>query len=175
RLYRNRRQHRPGPAAGDDAARGRAAHGAADLHRRHPCRRQRRPASAGPSGAARSAVGRLMRAALIQLTVTDDPAANLEATQAFTRQAVEGGAGFVLTPEMTNCLSSSRDHQRAIFRREEGDETLAGLRRTAKEHGIWLLVGSLGLLTQDEDGRFANRSFLIAPDGNIAARYDKIH
>ncbi len=116
-----------------------------------------------------------MRAALIQLTVTDDPAANLEATQAFIRQAVEGGAGFVLTPEMTNCLSSSRDHQRAIFRSEETDETLSALRRTAKEHGIWLLIGSLGLLTQDEDGRFANRSFLIAPDGTIAARYDKIH
>jgi predicted amidohydrolase len=30
-------------------------------------------------------------------------------------------------------------------------------------------------LTQDADGRFANRSFLIAPDGAIAARYDKIH
>ena len=116
-----------------------------------------------------------MRAALIQLTVTDDPAANLAATECFIRQAVQGGAGFVLTPEMTNCLSSSRDHQRAIFRSEEGDETLAGLRRAAKEHGIWLLIGSLGLLTQDEDGRFANRSFLIAPDGNIAARYDKIH
>ena len=116
-----------------------------------------------------------MRAALIQLTVTDDPAANLAATECFIRQAVQGGAGFVLTPEMTNCLSSSRDHQRAIFRSEEGDETLAGLRRAAKEHGIWLLIGSLGLLTQDEDGRFANRSFLIAPDGTIAARFDKIH
>ena len=116
-----------------------------------------------------------MRAALIQLSVTDDPVANLAATQGFIRQAVEGGAGFVLTPEMTNCLSSSRDHQRAIFRHEGEDGTLAALRDTAREHGIWLLIGSLGLLTQDGDGRFANRSFLIAPDGNIAARYDKIH
>ncbi len=104
-----------------------------------------------------------MRAALIQLTVTDDPVANLAAVQGFIRQAVQGGAGFVLTPEMTNCLSSSRDHQRAIFRSEDQDETLAALRRTAQEHGIWLLIGSLGLLTQDGDGRFANRSFLIAP------------
>ena len=116
-----------------------------------------------------------MRAALIQLTVTDDPAANLAVTLGLIRQAVQAGAGFVLTPEMTNCLSSSRDHQRAIFRSEDRDETLAALRRTAQEHGIWLLIGSLGLSTQDEDGRFANRSFLIAPDGTIAARYDKIH
>jgi predicted amidohydrolase len=58
---------------------------------------------------------------------------------------------------------------------EETDPTLAALRDAAAKHGIWLLIGSLGLLTQDEDGRFANRSFLIAPDGGVAARYDKIH
>ncbi len=116
-----------------------------------------------------------MRAGLIQLTVTDDPVANLAATRGLIAQAVAGGAGFILTPEMTNCLSSSRDHQRAIFRSETDDETLAALRDTARQAGIWLLIGSLGLLTQDADGRFANRSFLIAPDGSIAARYDKIH
>jgi predicted amidohydrolase len=116
-----------------------------------------------------------MRAALIQLTVTDDPAANLAATLALVDRAVAGGAGFVLTPEMTNGLSSSRDHQRAVFRPEETDETLAALRQAAARAGVWLLIGSLGLLTQDADGRFANRSFLIAPDGAIAARYDKIH
>jgi predicted amidohydrolase len=116
-----------------------------------------------------------MRTALIQLNVTDDPAANLAATLAHVQTAVEGGAGFVLTPEMTNCLSSSREHQRRVFRPEDQDETLAALRQAAAKAGIWLLIGSLGLATTDPDGRFANRSFLIAPDGAIAARYDKIH
>lgn len=116
-----------------------------------------------------------MRAALVQLTVTDDPAANLRDTLAHVRAAAAGGAGFVLTPEMTNALSSSRDHQRRIFHPEDSDPTLAALRDAAAEAGIWLLIGSLGLLTGDADGRFANRSFLIAPDGRIAARYDKIH
>ena len=116
-----------------------------------------------------------MRAGLVQLTVTDDPAANLPETLALVRQAVAGGAGFVLTPELTNGLSSSRAHQRSVFRHEEEDQTLAALRNQAREAGIWLLIGSLGLLTHDADARFANRSFLIAPDGSIAARYDKIH
>lgn len=116
-----------------------------------------------------------MRAALLQLNVSDDPAANLAATLALVDQAVAGGAGFVLTPEMTNGLSSSRDHQRAVYRSEDQDETLAALRAAAAKAGIWLLIGSLGLTTTDADGRFANRSFLIAPDGTIAARYDKIH
>ena len=77
-----------------------------------------------------------MRAALIQLTVTDDPAANLTATLDHVKAAVAGGAGFVLTPEMTNGLSSSRDHQRAVFRPEARDETLAALRAVAAEAGI---------------------------------------
>ena len=116
-----------------------------------------------------------MRAALIQLSVTNDPAANLPVTVGFIRQAVAAGAGFVLTPELTNGLSSSRAHQRSVFRHEDDDPTLAALRAEAKAAGIWLLIGSLGLLTHDADGRFANRSFLIGPDGNVVARYDKIH
>lgn len=116
-----------------------------------------------------------MRIGLVQLTVSDDPAANLPVTVGYIREAAAKGADFVLTPELTNGLSSSRAHQRSVFRHEEDDETLAAMRNEAKSAGIWLLVGSLGLLTHDADGRFANRSFLIAPDGRIVARYDKIH
>lgn len=116
-----------------------------------------------------------MRAGLVQLTVTDDPEVNLPVTLGLVRQAAAAGAGFVLTPELTNGLSSSRARQRERFRKEEADQTLAALREQAQASGIWLLVGSLGLLTDDPDGRFANRSLLIGPDGAIAARYDKIH
>ncbi|WP_426032425.1 carbon-nitrogen hydrolase family protein [Cypionkella sp. TWP1-2-1b2] len=116
-----------------------------------------------------------MRAGLVQLTVGDDPVANLAVTQARIAESVAGGAGFVLTPECTNLLSSSRTHQRAVMRHEDQDETLAALRDQAAKAGIWLLIGSLGVLTHDADGRFANRSFLITPTGDIAARYDKIH
>lgn len=117
----------------------------------------------------------MIRAALVQLTVSDDPAANLAVTQSRIAQAAAGGATFVLTPECTNILSSNRAHQRAVLRQETGDPTLAALRAQAAELGIWLLIGSLGVLTSDADGRFANRSLLIGPDGAVAARYDKIH
>ena len=119
--------------------------------------------------------GEPLRVGLCQLTVSDDPAANLPVTRAAIDRAVSGGAGFVLTPEVTNCLSSSRRRQAEVLCPEASDPTLAGLRDTAARHGIWLLIGSLALKTGDPDGRFANRSFLIAPDGAIAARYDKIH
>ena len=116
-----------------------------------------------------------MRIALIQLTVTDDPVANLAATLGFVRQAHAEGAEFILTPECTNGLWSNRAAQKALLRLEEDDATLAALRDEAGKLGVWLLIGSIALLTGDEDGRFANRSFLIRPDASIAARYDKIH
>lgn len=116
-----------------------------------------------------------MRIALIQLTVTDDPVANLAATLGFVRQAHAEGAEFILTPECTNGLWSNRAAQKALLRLEEDDATLAALRDEAGRLGVWLLIGSLALLTGDADGRFANRSFLIRPDASIAARYDKIH
>lgn len=116
-----------------------------------------------------------MRAGLVQLTVGDDPAANLPVTIDHIRRAVAGGAGFVLTPECTNALSGNRAHQHAVLRHEGEDATLAALRDEAARAGIWLLIGSIGVLTHDADGRFANRSFLISPTGEITARYDKIH
>lgn len=116
-----------------------------------------------------------MKTALLQLNVSDDPLANLAVTRDMLADAAGQGAQFVLTPEVTNCISMSRDHQRAVLHLEADDPTLAALRADAAALGIWLLIGSLGLKTEDADGRFANRSFLIGPQGEIAARYDKIH
>ena len=116
-----------------------------------------------------------MRTALLQMTSTDIPAENLETVKAMMAEAVRGGAGFVLTPEVTNCLSGSRTHQTGVLCHEEDDPTLAALRDEAAKHGIWLLLGSLGIKTHDNDGRFANRQFLISPQGESKARYDKIH
>jgi len=116
-----------------------------------------------------------MKAALCQLNVSDDPTANLAVTRGMIRDAAAQGAAFVLTPEVTNCISTSREHQRDVLQPEAEDRTLAALRDDARALGIWLLIGSLGLKTQDADGRFANRSFVIDPQGEIAARYDKIH
>lgn len=116
-----------------------------------------------------------MRAALIQLTSGDDPIANLPVTRDYVRKAAGAGAAFVLTPEVTNCVSASRALQSEVLTHEAEDPTLRELRADAAELGIWLLIGSLALKTDDPDGRFANRSFLVSPEGSIAARYDKIH
>ena len=116
-----------------------------------------------------------MKVALVQLSSTDDPEENLRTTIALTGEAAGRGAGFVLTPEVTNCLSSDRALQNSVLREEKDDMTLARLGLLAGEHKIWLLIGSLALKSGAPDGRFVNRSFLISPSGAIVARYDKMH
>lgn len=116
-----------------------------------------------------------MRAGLVQLCVGDTPADNVAPVRAAVRQAVAQGSQFIATPEVTNCVSLSRAHQRAVLSDEAGDPVLAMLRDEAARAGVWLLAGSIVVKTDDSEGRFANRSILIDPAGEIAARYDKIH
>ena len=115
-------------------------------------------------------------AGLVQLCVSDDPARNLPETRALIREAAARGAGLVLTPEATNILGADRPTLDRLTHPENEDPTLAALQSEARDLGIWLLIGSLSLKTGDPgDPRLANRSFLLAPDGTIRARYDKLH
>lgn len=116
-----------------------------------------------------------MRVGLVQLNSSDDPVANLAQTERLVREAVSGGAQFVLTPEMTNILCFDRSWSTLTVHAQDVDPTLARLREVAMECKIWLLIGSLAIKVGEENGRFANRSFLIGPNGSIVAHYDKIH
>ncbi|KEP68680.1 amidohydrolase [Thioclava dalianensis] len=115
-----------------------------------------------------------MKAALVQLSSTDDPVKNLPVTLDFIREAAAAGAQFIATPECTNLISSDRAYQRTVLHHEHTDPTLAAIRAEAEKLGVYILIGSLCLKTSDDDGRFANRSFLIGRKGQINAWYDKI-
>ena len=114
--------------------------------------------------------------ALIQITSSDDPAANLVMVERMIREAAARGAELIATPEVTNIVSMSRKRQAAMLRREAEDPTLSRLRAVAAELGAHLLIGSLALKCDDPDEtRFRNASFMLGPTGGIIARYDKIH
>jgi predicted amidohydrolase len=91
------------------------------------------------------------------------------------REAAAGGAELILTPEVTNIVTSNRARQAGLLRTEADDPMLARLRLVAAELKRWLVIGSLALKSGDADGRFANRSFLIDDAGAVRAAYDKIH
>jgi len=113
------------------------------------------------------------RIALFQSNTGIDPEANAAALVGAIGQAAEGGAAMLFTPEMSGLLD--RDSQRAAgkLRRDDEDRVLAACRAAAREHGLWLHLGSLAVLV--DDGKVANRGFVIDRNGEIRARYDKIH
>lgn len=113
------------------------------------------------------------RAALVQLRAGRVIADNLAAAEALIREAAKGGADYVQTPENTALMELEPELVRNQVQPEGESRPLALFRALADELGVWLHIGSLGV--QEVDGRIANRSYLLAPDGGIAARYDKLH
>jgi predicted amidohydrolase len=113
------------------------------------------------------------RVALIQMRSGRTPAANLDATTKLIGEAKAAGADYVQTPEMTNILEARRDALMAAIMPEHEDRSLAAFRDLARQHRLWLHIGSLALKISPD--RAVNRGFLIDPRGEIAARYDKIH
>jgi predicted amidohydrolase len=89
------------------------------------------------------------------------------------REAKAKGADYVLTPEVSNMMQENRKALFELLKTEDDDASLKAYRALAKELNIHLHIGSLALRATPE--RAVNRSFLIAPSGDILATYDKIH
>lgn len=111
-----------------------------------------------------------MRAAAVQMQCTSAPEQNIERATRLIEQAVAKGASFVVLPELFASLGSGRAMRAAA-------EPLAGptvewATDVARRHGIWLVAGSF--VERDGD-RLYNTSPLIAPSGELAAAYRKIH
>tara|TARA_R110002126_G_scaffold37927_2_gene113779 strand:+ start:1197 stop:2009 length:813 start_codon:yes stop_codon:yes gene_type:complete len=101
-------------------------------------------------------------------------APNIASASALVRQAASAGATFIATPEMTNLLDIRPGMARPKIVAQDQDATLIAFRALADELRAWLLLGSIAVALEDDD-RFANRSFLIGPNGKIITHYDKIH
>lgn len=114
-----------------------------------------------------------MKVAAIQMCSGTQPEPNLRAISRLVADAAGQGARYVLTPEMSVAFAADRDGLAAVAEPWEGNRAIAACAGTAREHGVWLHLGSLAVAL--EGGGFANRSVLFAPDGVITATYDKIH
>lgn len=115
----------------------------------------------------------MTRIAILQMTSGIDPARNAATLVAATAQARAGGAAMLFTPEMSGLIDKDRERAAGSIRGEGDDLVLAAVRDAALREGIAVALGSLAI--RREDGRLANRSFVIGADGKVAARYDKIH
>jgi deaminated glutathione amidase len=115
-----------------------------------------------------------MKIAALQTVSTPDVDRNLEAAARLIAQAAAEGAQLVALPEYF-CLMGQRDSDKLAHAETPGDGPIQSfLSRQARQHGLWLIGGTLPLRADAAD-RARNACCVFAPDGTLAARYDKIH
>ena len=115
-----------------------------------------------------------MKIAAVQMVSTPDLARNLAAAARLVAEAAAAGAGLVALPEYF-CLMGRKDTDKLTVAEPPGNGPIQRfLADTARAHGIWLVGGTLPLAT-GAPGRALNSNGVYAPDGTLAARYDKIH
>ncbi|MBV1900183.1 MAG: carbon-nitrogen hydrolase family protein [Kordiimonadaceae bacterium] len=119
----------------------------------------------------------MLRVGLIQLNTGNEVAPALQVCEAYIRDAAERGATFVTTPETTHMMEMDREAVLAKAAFEHEDQGVVLFKSLAKELSIWLHIGSLIIKISDEKSgqKLANRAFLISPEGQVVARYDKLH
>ena len=116
------------------------------------------------------------KAATVQVNASNDLQQNLKVTSDLIRRAAERGAEFITTPEVVLLIGAGAADTRAKAFHEADHPGIPAFADLARETGAWLSAGSFSILLDEaDDDRLANRSYLFAPDGSVAARYDKIH
>jgi predicted amidohydrolase len=114
-----------------------------------------------------------MKVAAIQMTSTRDVARNLDTAGRFVAEAAAQGAQLIVLPENFSFLGATDADRVAAIEAMGDGPAQAFLAATAKRHGVWLVGGTIPVREAGE--RASSRSFLVGPDGNVAAHYDKIH
>ncbi len=113
------------------------------------------------------------RAALVQMRAGRSVAQNVADAVAMISEAARQKANYVQTPECTTLMELDPERLMAETKPEAGNAALDAFSKAARDRKIWVHIGSMAVKVGEK--RLANRSYVIAPDGGIAARYDKIH
>ncbi|WP_119679498.1 carbon-nitrogen hydrolase family protein [Indioceanicola profundi] len=117
--------------------------------------------------------GSRLKVAAVQVNAGTEIAANLDKAGDLVRQARAAGAELICLPENVSMMVQGRAKIAARAKPEAEHPGVPFFRDLARETGAWLMTGSLAVAL--EDGRFANRCYVVGPDGQVVASYDKIH
>jgi len=116
----------------------------------------------------------VVRVAAVQLASGPSVAANLNEARRLIAMAAKQGAKLVALPEYF-AIMGMQDTDKVKVREAEGTGPIQQfLAETAKKHKIWLVGGSVPLMSGDPN-RVRNSSLVYDDKGKLVARYDKIH
>jgi predicted amidohydrolase len=115
-----------------------------------------------------------MKIAALQMVSTPRVEENLDRARALIAEAAAQGAGLVALPEYF-CFMGPNDRDKLAIAETPGDGPIQrALSDAARAHGVWVIGGTLPMRGETSD-RALNASCVYAPDGRLAARYDKMH
>ena len=123
-----------------------------------------------------------MKVAALQMVSTPDVATNVDTARALIAQAALAGAELVALPEYF-CLMGLRDRDKLDVAEAASPAALddratplqTALARAARDHGVWVVGGTVPLQVPGLPDRVSNSVLVYDPQGREAARYDKIH
>lgn len=113
--------------------------------------------------------------ACVQFTAGLQWSDHAEEVARLIRMAAGTGAKFIATPENTGGMVKNREELKEQAPTIDTHPAVPAFSELARETGAWLLCGSVAVRPSAPASRPVNRSLLFAPDGSIAAHYDKIH
>ncbi len=118
-----------------------------------------------------------MKIAALQMVSTPSVAQNLDTARRLIAKAADAGAELVALPEYF-CFMGHGDRDKLRIAEAPGAGPIqAMLAEAAQRHHVWVIGGTLPLSidTDDDPDHVYNACCVYAPDGTLAARYDKIH
>jgi len=115
-----------------------------------------------------------VRLAAIQMVSGSEVARNLADAAVLIEEAVDAGAKLIGLPEYFPVIGAT-DARLAEVSEPFGKGAIQDwLQKIAERHGIWLMAGSIPLRS-DVEGRVLNSTLVVNPQGQVSARYDKMH
>ncbi len=112
--------------------------------------------------------------AAIQMTSGADVRANIETAVGLIAQAAEQGASLVVLPENVAFLGADEADKLAVGEPPGDGWIQQRLSAAAADNGVWLIAGTIPLLV-DETSRVAAACLVFDDNGDVRARYDKLH
>lgn len=116
----------------------------------------------------------LTTVAAIQMVSSPDVAHNIARARALVAQAAVLGATLVSLPEYWPIMGMHEGDKLGMAEQVGHGPIQAFMADAAREHGIWLIGGTLPLASS-ERAKVINTTLVYNPDGERVARYDKIH
>lgn len=112
--------------------------------------------------------------ALIQVATIKSVEQQFERVEYYLAKAAQANAQLAVLPEEFLTLHLSPEEKLSVQETFEKGPFQQRLKQLAQKYKLWIVAGTLPIKSENKE-RFYSSCLVFSPDGDIKARYDKIH